>query len=359
MQILKIKLGLPFFDQDFGGVYANMPTLIKGPAKSGKSLLAVHFADNQIKSGECVTFLTQRNPESLLLDARGMGVDFHEALRSEQLRLLPYKSLVETDPTAPPKPWNPYDPLPMPGILEDFKNEMRESDCHFVIFDTVVPWLAVTPVENMPPTVGHFIETLGKLGLTSILLLPEPDSPAARQLVDKLEELCPIVIHQEERRDARFSMSVVKYQGNSSQPLPRDYRVEFVPGVGFSSNGGKGDARRRPMTIADRAEQEKALREAEAANSFKPVVQSHFFGGEAAPAPAPATPPAAAPSFAPHVPVAAPHPPAPAGMPHPPAPASAPAPHQVAPPQAAGSTGYRPFAQTFFLKQQPPAAGNQ
>ena len=89
-----------------------------------------------------------------------------------------------------------------------------------------------------------FISTLSSLDVTSLLLLPEPASPAATSLAGVLRELCPINIEKESHEfGANFVLRVTKFQSMAKESIPLEVTLDIVPGVGFGDPAAAGKPR--------------------------------------------------------------------------------------------------------------------
>ena len=84
----KIPLGVPFFDEEFGGVYPNRVSLVTGRAGSGKTVLGLHFLNQGLRQSERVLMLSARPAQDLVITAESMGMPFSLAIESGALTLL-------------------------------------------------------------------------------------------------------------------------------------------------------------------------------------------------------------------------------------------------------------------------------
>lgn len=227
MTIQKISSGISFVDKLFGGLYEGRPTLLYGPAKSGKAKAAIQYTAAALRAGERVVFFTAVPPDDLLLSARGVGCDFSDAVSSGQLALIPYEEkFIEraSHPTAL---------LPMPSALDELAALVRSRKASRVVFNTVLPWVVAESEEAMPDQVRAFIGKLRELGVSSLLLLPMPVSHAAKLLCDQLSENCPIVASIRWTHDNECTFQVHRYSGSDQVRIPCQFSLELVPGAGF------------------------------------------------------------------------------------------------------------------------------
>lgn len=225
------KLGIAAFDNALGGIYLHKPTVVCGRRKSGKFVVATQLMAKTLLVGDKVVIFTAKTPEEILRSVSSSIVNLNEAAESGQLLICPYSSMERPDA-------GPYATLPFPQALDELCALVRENAITYAIFDTVVPWTAIQPVEAMQEHVDTFLSTLDSLGLTSLLLLPEPASPASHSLAKALREGCPINIELASQHfGAEFTMQVTKFQGlhGSAGKLPLKFKLDFTPDVGFNS----------------------------------------------------------------------------------------------------------------------------
>ena len=225
------KLGITVFDHAFGGIYLRKPTIVCGRRKSGKFVVATQLMVKTLLAGEKVVLFTAKNPEEILRAAPDDIIDLDEASEKGQLIICPYSAMQRSGT-------GPYAPLPFPQALDELSALVKDNDISYAIFDSIVPWTAIHPLEAMQEHVDTFFATLDSLGLTSLLLLPEPASAAALSLATTLREVCPINIDISAKNfGAEFTMQVTKYQGlqGAGKKLPQKFALDLTPGVGFES----------------------------------------------------------------------------------------------------------------------------
>lgn len=339
MAPLTTRTGIQALDSAFGGLYLQRPTLVSGRRKTGKFIFAIQLLAKVLKSGDSAVFFTGKDPAEVVAALAARGVDTDLALESSQLIICPYSSMQRSGEGI-------FAPLPFPQAAEELVALVSDHSISYAIFDTIVPWTAIEPLEEMPAHVEAFVKSLEKMGLTSLLLIPAPASPAAQSLANLLRELCPTNIELESKNfGAEFVMRVTKYQGATGAPLPWEKTLDLIPGVGFGvaeESGPAASAPPAPPSFSNKPLQTRHFRplvspgspatlatpqpdaakpaswagqpgggQAAAPRKFRPFVQAAPNGGFAIPpAPVAAAPKAAFPArpqvFAPHQPQALP-----------------------------------------------------
>ena len=219
-----MKLGLAPFDAAVGGVYFNMPTVVRGRRGCGKTVLAAHFADKVLRTGERLLYFCESQPESVILDARSAGFDFESPVRSGQLALVPVRSAFSVAQDGE---------FPFAEALGEMRALASRTSAGFAVFSSVVPWLAVSPVSAMPRRVDELLSALSAASLTSLLLVHKPASSAAEALVSKLSEECPVVLEMDAFGSSSRELRVIKCRGRDDLRLPMSFSLELASGKGL------------------------------------------------------------------------------------------------------------------------------
>ena len=220
MMIDKTKLGVEFFDETFGGVYRGRTVLCYGRLESGKTVAAARFLHQAFRDGDRGLLLTDWQANDSLIVAEAVGAPFSHMVREGNLTILEYSSIV------PGCDMGGASPLP-PSAFVELQKIIVSRSIRRVVFDTVVPWLAIHPVSKMPGHVYSFIHALERLNVTVLITLPWPASTPAFMLKNRLEDLCPVVFTiQKDASTGDSFFKVSKYLGDSlSGTTPTAFRV--------------------------------------------------------------------------------------------------------------------------------------
>ncbi len=220
MMIDKTKLGVEFFDETFGGVYRGRTVLCYGRRESGKTVAAARFLHQAFRDGDRGLLLTDWQANDSLIVAEAVGAPFSHMVREGNLTILEYSSIV------PGCDMGGASPLP-PSAFVELQKIIVSRSIRRVVFDTVVPWLAIHPVSKMPGHVYSFIHALERLNVTVLITLPWPASTPAFMLKNRLEDLCPVVFTiQKDASTGDSFFKVSKYLGDSlSGTTPTAFRV--------------------------------------------------------------------------------------------------------------------------------------
>lgn len=202
----KTNLGIPFFDQIFGGVFRNRPVLCWGPAGSGKSTLGLHFINQALSHGDRALLLSGRRAADTLIIAESFGMPLSKAVSSQQLTLLEYAALI-TNSAASSNIMLP------PQAFVELQEIITSQSIRRVVLDPVVPWVAIQPTDRLTEHLFSFVRALDRLGATVLLTLPRPVSNSAFLLKNKLEDLCPVSLLLDQSAKNERHLQITKYLG--------------------------------------------------------------------------------------------------------------------------------------------------
>ena len=215
MIVDKTKLGIPFFDDCFGGVYRGRQVLCSGRQGSGKSILAYHFLNQALQDGDKVLLLSKYRAQDTIIVAESLGLPFAAAATEGQLTVLEYTSFI------PQSSASANVMLPPQSFME-LQETIESQSIRRIAFDTILPWVEIQPVSRIAEHVYSFIHAIERLGVTALMTLPKPVSNPAFTLKSRLEDLCPVSIGLE-HAEGRRVLRVTKYLGeirNLSTPYP-------------------------------------------------------------------------------------------------------------------------------------------
>ena len=215
MIVDKTKFGVSFFDGSFGGVYRGRQVLCSGRHGTGKSIFACHFLNQALQDGDKALLLSNYRAQDTVIVAESLGMPFADAVTNGQLTILEYTSFIpESNASANVM-------LPPQSFME-LQETVESQSIRRIVFDTVLPWVAIHPVSRIAEHVYSFIHAIERLGVTALLTLPKPVSNPAFTLKSRLEDLCPIAVNLENTADQRV-LRVTKYLGemrNLTAPYP-------------------------------------------------------------------------------------------------------------------------------------------
>ena len=222
----KTRLGIPLFDDRYGGIYRRRSALCIGRQGSGKTIASIHFLMQSVKEGERGLLLSAWRAHDLAIIAQQMGFPLSEAVDKGQVTLLEYANIMPTPE------FEKNLTLP-PGSFMEFQEIIESNSFHRVVIDTVLPWVAIPQKEKLAKHIFSFIQAIERMGVTTLLTLPKPVSPLAFTLKNRLEEQVPIVFNLDVDDQGKHSLVVNKYLGENSLPPPGPFVI--TPGAGILS----------------------------------------------------------------------------------------------------------------------------
>lgn len=222
--IEKTTLGIQFFDDRFGGIFAHRPVLMIGRQGSGKTIAALQALVQGHQQGKRSLMLSGWRADDLQIVAARMGLPLAAALKSKQVMLLEYAHLILS-------PEHEEQHILPAGSFLEFQQIIEEHRIRRVVIDTILPWVAIRQVERLGKHVYSFIQALERLGVTSVLTIPRPVSTAARALRDALESQIPVVLTLDRDPMGAHSLVVDKYIGENNLPVSLPFAV--TPGDGI------------------------------------------------------------------------------------------------------------------------------
>jgi circadian clock protein KaiC len=215
-----VSSGLPEMDQLLGGgLDRGTTTLIMGPAGTGKSTLALQYANQMAQNGD-----------------RGMIFAFDETLgimfaRAEALGLPLRKRVKEGTLTA-----RQIDPAEIsPGEFVSLVRQGVASGCRLVVIDTLNGYLNAMPGEQYLTNQLHeLFAYLNQLGVMTIVILAEHGLVTAADAPVDLSYLCDTVINMryfEASGEVKQSAAVIKKRSGSHERSIREVKVESGKGL--------------------------------------------------------------------------------------------------------------------------------
>jgi circadian clock protein KaiC len=204
-----------------GGVDRGTATLLLGPAGSGKSSLALKYALSAVERGERVElFAFDERIQTLLLRARGLGIDVDSALESG--------NLVVTQ----------VDPAEMgPGeFVANVSRSVFENQTRVVIIDSLNGYLNAMPEERALALQLHeLLAVLNQNGVTTFMVMAQHGllGPAMQTPIDVsyLADTVIMLRYFEADGAVRKAISVVKKRSGAHEDTIREYRMGPPDGI--------------------------------------------------------------------------------------------------------------------------------
>lgn len=240
-----------------GGLTRGTSTLITGPAGSGKSSIAAHYAMSAATRGEVASmFVFDESVQTLIERCSGLGFDIRAMVESGRLRL------------------HQVDPAQMTAgqFSHVVQTEAGQNNARLVVIDSLNGYLHSMPGERLLTVHLHELLTyLGQKGVTTLLIMAQHGMVAAstEAPVDTSYLADTVILTRffESQAEVRQAISVIKKRTGQHERTIREMKLgscgimigeplrEFegvltgTPSyVGASLKRARGDDDKRPKT---------------------------------------------------------------------------------------------------------------
>jgi KaiC/GvpD/RAD55 family RecA-like ATPase len=221
------RLGIPPFDERYGGVYHRRPLLCVGPAGSGKTVAALQFVEQGLREDERSLVLTTMPKADLLQLADRLGFGLTDAVSLNQAFVVEYGSFQKGDSGVPF--------LLPPDAFTQVQRYVETHRIARLVLDPVLPWVAVPNRHAVGERVTAFVRDIESIGATTFATLPEAVSPLAIHLASRLYDALAVVFSLAQQ-DGHRTLTITRYLGEDHLPPPLRIRIEpgdgIVPAVG-------------------------------------------------------------------------------------------------------------------------------
>lgn len=220
----KTKLGIPFFDERFGGIYQNRSALCIGRQGSGKTIAALQAVLQSARQGERGLMLSAWRASDLTIIANNMGLPLTKALEQGQVTLLEYAHIM-------PLPEFEQNRTLPPGSFMEFQDIIKTGGINRVVIDNILPWVAIPQEHKLVKHIYSFIQAIERMGITAILTIPRPVSPLAHTLKNHLVEQIPVVFTLDRNDTGKYTLQLNKYLGQTTLPPPIPFIITRGAGL--------------------------------------------------------------------------------------------------------------------------------
>lgn len=173
------KSGINTIDNKWGGLYNGSTYIIHGPAKSGKTTLALQHAYNTASRGEQCVMFTDVRPRKLIVAAHAMGMNIQPLIDSGKLIIVRMVS--------PRMQQNNQDrDTLLSEYLYEILNAVNEFNPSSIIFDELTSYVDFNDKELFLDVFNELVEQLEEMLITSIFVLQEGVNDNVQK---KLEEI--------------------------------------------------------------------------------------------------------------------------------------------------------------------------
>jgi circadian clock protein KaiC len=152
----RVSTGIPAFDAMLGGkgYYRGSSVLITGTAGTGKTSIAVHFADAACRRGEkCLYLAFEESPGQILRNMRSIGIDVEQWIKKDLLHFHALRSSVQGLETH----------------LATFHKLIHDFRPKVVVFDPVDSLIQAGTLRDATAMLTRLIDFLKVDGITAVM----------------------------------------------------------------------------------------------------------------------------------------------------------------------------------------------
>jgi KaiC/GvpD/RAD55 family RecA-like ATPase len=221
---------MALLDNWLGGMRDGAVHLFTGGTGSGKSTVALHFAEAGLRRGEVVAMLVHARERDVRAHAQYLGIDLATPLREERLLLFRYHSEFAKRLKHAPSPGD---------VMADLERVVLLRRPARVIVDTITPFVSGAPPAG--PMVAALADLLQRDGGRALLTFPEDVADGYDRSLEPLLQSAAAVIRlvREDADVRRAELVSARY----ASPVATAARFLIRAGVGIATEHAVGDER--------------------------------------------------------------------------------------------------------------------
>jgi circadian clock protein KaiC len=217
--------GIPLVDKIWRGFYRGGSYLLIGQHKTGKTLLGLQYARECVKQKEVCLYFTSIRPKELLIHAASVDFDIQHYMDQNQIILIR---------VTPPEEL--YDGSDADSFLMEYMKDLElvveQAEPDKIVFDEMTPFIGFQDSELLKDVYAHTTEIIEEAGITSLYVLRDPATVAAKQLVDSIVSLSTGVVYLEKKTDEKKGeMIITPNIGHYEGQVKSEYIIEPHKGV--------------------------------------------------------------------------------------------------------------------------------
>lgn len=174
-----VPSGLSLVDKSWGGFYRGGTYFLIGARKSGKTLLGLQYAMESARQNEICLYFTSMRPKDLMILAASMEFDLQDYMNQNLIIVVRVASPKDVYKTSGNDEF-------YVEYLRDIVTVVEKYKPSKIIFDELTPFINFNNINLLKQTFLKTTEIIEDTGITSMFVLGEPATPAARTVVEML-----------------------------------------------------------------------------------------------------------------------------------------------------------------------------
>lgn len=220
-----ISSGIPLVDTEWGGLYRGGTYIIIGARKTGRTLIALQYAMETVKQKEVCLYFTSMRPKDLLIQAASIDFDLQFYMNQNLVvvvRVAPPDDLFELE--------NPDHFLA--EYLNDISTVVDQYEPNKIVFDELTPFIGFNDLNLLRNTFLKTTDHIEEKGITTVFILGEPATPAAKEVVDNITyHSTGIVYLQKNNNKVGGKITITPNIGHTQGQFSAQYIIEPYKGV--------------------------------------------------------------------------------------------------------------------------------
>jgi circadian clock protein KaiC len=179
--------------------------------------------------GEVCLYFTSMRPKDLMIHAASIDFDLEYYMNQNMIIVVRVTSPLELNETGDP------DQI-LTEYLNDIVSVVEQYQPGKLIFDEITPFVSYNNINLLQSTYAGTIEKIEDLGVTSLFLLGQPVTPAARLIVDTIAINSTGIISLEKKdpdshRIEGGRITIIPNIGHTEGDFTANYSVEPYKGI--------------------------------------------------------------------------------------------------------------------------------
>ena len=224
--------GISLVDKAWGGLYLGGTYLLVGSQKSGRTTLALNFVKECLDQREVCLYFTTRRPKELILHSASINFDIQTAISQNQLVVIRVDSAINLQDTRDTD-------LILADYIKELATLVEKYQPGKIIFDEITPFLGFSDVDILEESFTETFEAIEDFGVTSLILIGDPVTAAAKKVVDILANHSTGILYLQKDSDEESKLTsgtiiITPNTGHSEGKFKAGYNI--LPGKGFNFN---------------------------------------------------------------------------------------------------------------------------